>query len=73
MSKKIEQQLLSDGANGLTSQLAVELYKALSNLTLLSGEATIPLDSVSAVRKMGKFMKAREKAQKLLDQIESNI
>jgi D-serine deaminase-like pyridoxal phosphate-dependent protein len=53
-------------ANGLSVQVCVDLYDALKELTEISGEATITLDSAKAVRKMARFVAARERALKVL-------
>ena len=57
-------------ANGLSVQICVELYDALKELTEISGEATIMLGSVKAVRKMSRFVAARKRALKVLAETE---
>lgn len=70
MAKTIEAELLADGSNGLTVRLCADLYTALKALWEISGEANIPLDNVRAVRRMAKFLEARERAEKVLDRAE---
>jgi hypothetical protein len=57
-------------ANSLSVQICVDLYEALKELAEISGEATITLDSVKAVRKMARFVAARERALKVLAEAE---
>lgn len=45
---------------------APELYEALKELWEIAGEANIPMVNVKAVRKMGKFVQARIKAEAAL-------
>jgi hypothetical protein len=44
----------------------LEVTQALRDLYDISGEATIPLETSKAVRRMGKFLEARKKAEKFL-------
>lgn len=44
-----------------------EARKALRELLEISGEAHIELNNSHAVRKLAKFIKAREKARKILE------
>jgi hypothetical protein len=63
-------QLLEDGSNGLTIALCADLYTALKALWEISGEANIPMTSTKAVRRMAKFLEARQNAEKVLDRAE---
>lgn len=47
--------------------IAVDLLDALQELYEISGEANIPLTNSKAVRKMGKFMAARDKAKAAIE------
>ena len=49
------------------STIEIELLKALETLYKISGEATIPMYTCHDVRKMGKFLKAREFAKAVID------
>jgi hypothetical protein len=47
--------------------LEAELLEALEGLYEISGEATIPFDTSHGVRRMGKFMRARDIAKAAID------
>ena len=54
----------------VAQHLGVRLFetrKALKELVEISGEAHIELKNSHSVRQMGKFVKARESAQKILE------
>jgi hypothetical protein len=53
-------------ANDLSVQVCIDLYEALKDLVEISGEANIPLTNSKAIRKMGRFVQARERALKAL-------
>ena len=48
------------------------LLDALKDLYEISGEANIPLINSKAVRKMGKFMAARDKAKAAIERAEAS-
>lgn len=52
------------------SELADELLETLKVLVAIAGEANIPLTNAHAVRKMGKFIGAMEKAKKAIAKAE---
>jgi len=47
-----------------------QLLESLQALIDISGEATIPLDSVKSVRRMGEFLEIRQKAQEVVHRVE---
>jgi len=49
------------------------MYDALKNLAEICGEANIPLVSVKAVRKMARFIDAKQAADSVLDGIKASI
>jgi hypothetical protein len=57
------QLLRRTSISGRKDAIAVDLLDALQDLYETSGEANIPLINSKAVRKMGKFMAARDKAK----------
>lgn len=57
-------------ANAFLIAAAPELLEALRELVAISGEANIPLVNAHAVRQMGKFMAATEKAKAAITKAE---
>lgn len=59
------------GLERIKTHNALELLPVLQELHMISGEANIPMDNSKAVRLMGKFLAAREKAESAIQKAKS--